>query len=123
MNIEDHVTKYYSKFVFTSPKLTKLLTLYFLTIIAISAIKLYYFPLPTLFVSLFIPLILSNIASAILLRNSVLRFKNYLRRVLVMLIFILVNVLFFESLLMVMGFKIPYLVTYGGYSFLHYVIR
>jgi len=123
MNIEDHVAKYYSKFVFTSPKLTELLTLYFLTIIAISAIKLYYFPLPVLFVSVLVPLVPSNIVSAVLLRNSVLRFKNYLRRVLVMLIFILVNVLFFESLLIIMGFKIPYLVTYGGYSFLHYVIR
>ncbi len=123
MDMEKYVAKYYSRFVFTSPKLSTLIVLYLFILILIIISKTQYFSLTTLSIAVILPIIISNAITAFLLRNSVLRFKNYVRRVLVMLIFILLHVFVFELVVMMFTFKKLYLITYGGYAFLHYVLR
>ncbi len=123
MDTEAYVSKYYSRFVFTSPKLTSLIAAYVLLLTLLCILKASMGYVESVFYLIIVALLASNILTFIMLKRSVLRAKNFLRRVLVLLNFVLLHLLLFESLLaIVFGLKYPFLITYCGYSFIHYLL-
>ncbi|RLG75988.1 MAG: hypothetical protein DRO23_02335 [Thermoprotei archaeon] len=119
-NIEKAISKYYSKFLFKTPKHTILLLIYFLEILLYSLIL---FTRNYTFLASFPAMFISHLLLYLVLRGTIIAKINYHRRFLTLIIFITGLSLFIDMLLTVIfNIKTPFLISYIASSFILYIL-
>lgn len=126
MSIEKYATRYYSKYLFKTPKTAVLIAIYTIELLLVFLL-LYKLRGLTLEFSLyhtFLILPISLIPLYLLLRRSMLSHRNFHRRFLMFTIYVTGLTLIFDYLFtIIFNLHVSFLVTYPGITFLYYMIE